>query len=72
MERLKKQMEFIVEVDKVKKNHPPDLSGRCEPQRGRRGAFLASRSYGGAPEGIFQRGGGSGKGYSHGSDPRSC
>ena len=31
MERLQKQMDFIVEVDKVKQIIRADLSGRCKP-----------------------------------------
>ena len=31
MERLQKQMEFIVEVDKVKQIIRQDISGRCKP-----------------------------------------
>lgn len=31
MERLEKQMEFILEVDKVKKIGPTDVSVRCKP-----------------------------------------
>ena len=31
MERLEKQMEFILEVDKVKTDYTTDISGRREP-----------------------------------------
>ena len=60
-ERLKKQLDFIMEIDKVKNIFRQTyLADGC-------GAFLASGVDGSAFEGIFQCGSGSFKGDSYGT-----
>ena len=70
-ERLKKQMDFILEVDKVK-NIMRQTYLADGKRKERCGAFLASGADGSASEGVCAERSGSVQGNSHGSDPRPC
>lgn len=57
-ERLKQQLEFVLEIDKEKNNFPPDPSVRSGQKRKRCGTRMAYGDHGVSAAGILQRAGG--------------
>ena len=67
--RLKQQIQFIVEVDKVKNIFRQTYLADANRKENERRTFLASGAYGSTFKGLHERRDRSGEGDDHGSDP---